>query len=239
MMKSGNRPPCSKPVSTLTRRPGGGIATLSPAVPTVLLLLLTITLGGCVFWLQPGSQGYDHSKHVWTSTDTLPKTVRLVDTRSDEVLWEIDIPADHWLVTRIKPGRAKGGDPQYPDLMKFRIVEANRIWAHLPNKVDVPPEGARRWESIIREEAAAEPDPSEWSLDEPLEPLEPIDEDWPAENGGGLDEPDGMIDLEGEPSEEPAELEIDGIDDAGDAEQNENGDIDPHDVDDHGSPGRG
>lgn len=126
---------------------------------TAILLLSALTLffaTGCTLWLQPGSKGYDDSKHIWTSPRSQPQTVRLIDTRDDGVVFEMEIPAGEWLVTKLVRGRAEGDDPNYPDKLKYRIVHANKIWTNLRETMDVPPANSRRWELVTREAATLE-----------------------------------------------------------------------------------
>ncbi len=111
----------------------------------------SLMLSGCTGWIQPGSKGYDGSKHVWTSARNLPQNVLLIDTRDDSMLWEMEIPAGQWLVTKLIDGEANGDDPDRPDLLKYRIVAAGTARTTLKKTVDVPAAEFRRWELVLRD----------------------------------------------------------------------------------------
>ncbi len=153
-------------------------------------------LSGC---LHPGSKGYDDSKHVWTSPRSLPQTVQLVDTRDDTVLWEMEVPAGKWLVTKLIEGKATGDNPDRPDRLKFRITRANAPFTTLTSSIDVPAAEFRRWELTLREPASALATASaptliprielpklEWdAVEEPVVESIDLDEEAEEDSGGG------------------------------------------------------
>ncbi len=191
------------------------------AMAGVVVASSIFATAGCTFWLQPGSQGYENSKQVWSSKQHLPTTLRLVDTISGDALWECEIPAGKWLVTRFFPDGARADDPEFPDLLKFKVVKAGTNGTLLKNSVDVPSSEHRRWELVVRDTVEISPPPmlviedddSTWDddMDASLEAVEEHGESPEAPADGG-DDADETIDFDEDPAlslEEALEAEED------------------------------
>ena len=88
--------------------------------------------------------------HTYWSTETQPKTVRLVDLRTDEVLFNIDIPPGKQLVIDFLSG--EGDDPVYtPDLMRYEVMDLGNEFGKLRSAMSIPAAPSRRLEMSIRQ----------------------------------------------------------------------------------------
>ncbi|MFG0328610.1 MAG: hypothetical protein ACF8PN_01820 [Phycisphaerales bacterium] len=113
-----------------------------------LLAIVTVPfLNGC--YSQGGNRGYKGSPHSWISTTNQPLTLTLVDIRSGEELWTMDIPVNHKLVTRFR--RGGGDDPiNRPDRLDYELMDLRHRTGGLNSSISVPASHARRWESSVR-----------------------------------------------------------------------------------------
>lgn len=89
--------------------------------------------------IMPSSTG----SYTYYSTETQPKSVRIVDMRSDETVFAINIPADKQLTFDFIPG--KGDDPvETPDLMKWEVLPLGTMTGTLRNSMTVPNAASRK-----------------------------------------------------------------------------------------------
>lgn len=106
---------------------------------------LALTLGlACVLTLSAchspkgGWMPYTGNSTTYYSTRTCPKTVTLVDVRSGEILWQMEIPVGKQLTYDFAPG--EGDDPAHtPDLMRWQLFEIGTFAGRLRNSITVPP----------------------------------------------------------------------------------------------------
>ena len=126
-------------------------------VAGVFLGLLVLNAPGCY----SRGDGWAHTggPQVYYSTELMPTTVSLVDTRTQETIWSIDIPPLKQLVMKFQEG--KGDDPVYtPDLLEWDVLEMGKLTGKLRNSITVPPPSARMVDMSIRpgiEYAQADP----------------------------------------------------------------------------------
>jgi len=114
----------------------------------IALIVACGTLAGCHSpkggWL-PG----DKSSTTYWSTETAPKSVTMIDLRTNEEVFSIDIPAGQQLTFDFVPGA--GDDPVYrPDLMRYAVWELGTDTGKLRNSLTVPAAWSRRIEVTIR-----------------------------------------------------------------------------------------
>ncbi len=125
----------------------------TPARRTALLIagLLPLLAGGCqqLNTQKPGGRAASLDQHTYTSTAYSPKTVRLVDTRSLEELWSVDVPVGQMVVIRFFEGKSEG-NLHNPDVMRWEIIPALRGSTLLDNEMPVPAAWARRIEWELR-----------------------------------------------------------------------------------------
>jgi len=118
-----------------------------------LLLVAGLTLGalagGCY---RPGGafMSYTGGAQTYYSTETMPKTVRLRDLRTSDVVFEMDIPPGKQLSLDFVTG--DGDDPvQSPDLMRYEVFDMGTLTGKLTNAMSVPAASSRIIEVVLRD----------------------------------------------------------------------------------------
>ena len=96
-----------------------------------------------------GGTGYSEDKMVYMSRPHDPKTVTLVDTRTGEPLWTMDVPVGRKLVVNFESGRAQG-TPDRPDLMRWGLMDESDRMGRTHNAMPVPRANARRLDVSLR-----------------------------------------------------------------------------------------
>lgn len=120
---------------------------VSPTAALTVAVALLPVLTGCGY--QSGSRGFKGSAHTYVSSEHLPATLTLVDTRTGEVVWTMDIPAGKQLVTRFSADA--GTDPvDRPDRLEYAVMDAGDRYGRLRSVVSVPNAASRRWELTYR-----------------------------------------------------------------------------------------
>lgn len=123
-------------------RPGIAVLTASP----VLLLAGAVgLLGGCH---QPGGVGASLDRFTYVSDAWHPWTVNLVDTRTGETLWSVDVPVGQQITVGFREG--SGPNEFKPDMMDWGLEPAGRVGGSMPNQLPVPSSDARRLEPTFR-----------------------------------------------------------------------------------------
>jgi hypothetical protein len=93
---------------------------------------------------------YSGGSHTYYSTETSPKTVRLIDLRSNEVVFSLDIPAGKQLTIDFVGG--EGDDPVYtPDLMRYEVFDLGTKTGVLSSAMSVPAAPSRRLDISLRQ----------------------------------------------------------------------------------------
>ena len=93
---------------------------------------------------------YTGGSHTYYSTETLPKTVRLVDVRTDEVVFSVDVPPGKQLTLDFVEGA--GDDPVYsPDLLRYQIFDIGTTIGKLHNSLTIPAASSRRLDMFVRQ----------------------------------------------------------------------------------------
>lgn len=136
----------SRSTSRVTR--GGALALACGAG-----LVLAASTGGCGLayragW-NPGGSGVSTDKYTYVSEPWEPKTVELVDTRTGETLWSVDVPVGQQLAMRFYRDREKD-DAYTPDLMRWDLMKAGTRFRRLENAMPVPPRNSRRIDMSLR-----------------------------------------------------------------------------------------
>ncbi len=148
---------------------------------SALLVGLGLVLAGChstrggAFPRTGGSQTY-------YSTDTMQKTITVVDSRTGEVYLQIDVPVGKQLsLDFVKDG---GDDPvNTPDLMRYQIMDQGTLIGRLRNAMSVPNAASRRIEVAVRQDV-------EYADAPPQRPLRVTEEpppEWWTPTGGEMD----------------------------------------------------
>jgi hypothetical protein len=100
----------------------------------------------------PGGGWYPYSggSNTYYSFETAPKTVVLIDTRSGEEFFTMDIPVGKQLTFDFVAG--EGDDPVLrPDLMRWEVWDQNTYTGQLTNTLSVPHASSRRIDVFIRD----------------------------------------------------------------------------------------
>ena len=127
---------------------------------------------------------YAGGSYTYYSYETAPKTIRVLDLRSDDVVFTMDVPAGKQLTIQFLEG--KGDDPVYtPDAMQYEVMEMGTTTGSLANMMSVPGAGNRRIEVMLRQG----PEYAEAEADQVLRTDQLIDRpDWWSPRGGPLPE---------------------------------------------------
>ncbi len=103
--------------------------------------------------------GYTGGSYTYFSTEQMPKTFRLVDTRTEEVIFIEEIPAGKQLTIQFIKG--EGNDPvNTPDLMMYEVMPINTRIGTLRNSMTVPNAACRRIDIDFRPAPEAAPEPA-------------------------------------------------------------------------------
>jgi len=102
-------------------------------------------LGGCNY---DGGLPFSADRFVYDSTPWHPYTISLVDTRTGETLWLVDIPVDHTLKCGFRSG--SGPNSYKPDMMNWSVFSTDLASSATRNALPVPPSSARRLDVVLR-----------------------------------------------------------------------------------------
>ena len=139
-------------------------ATSRPAAnPAARSLGLGLTLGALALSLaacggpgyayrsfyDEGGSGVSDDQFVYISRPGEPKTITLVDTRTGEPIWTMDVPVGNQLVINFEPDRNKD-NPARPDMMRWELMEDRTLHGRLSNAMPVPSYHSRRLDMTLR-----------------------------------------------------------------------------------------
>jgi hypothetical protein len=121
----------------------------------VLAAAAAMVLAGC-YSPSGGLVKRRNAAATYYSTPAYPATVTVVDTRTEEPFFTIEIPAGKQLVIDFEKGE---GDDNVltPDLMRYEIFKMGTSIGRLRNSVTVPASYCRRIDVDYREGPEAEP----------------------------------------------------------------------------------
>lgn len=128
---------------------------LRTAAPLALLGTVAL-LAGCY---AEGGRGASEDLFTYVSHEYQPWTVTLVDTRTRQTIWSIDIPVGQQLVVEFVPDEGTE-DGFTPDKMKWALMKAGSDQGALSNELAVPPKQARRLDPYLRAVPELPPDMS-------------------------------------------------------------------------------
>lgn len=161
--------------------------------PLALVMLLAAALAGCGSNFIPRGSGYSGDADTYESTPWSPKTVELVDTRIDQVIWSVDIPVGQKLTIAFKGDNSGDRDADMPDVMSWVVQPIRRHSWKGRQKMLVPGPSARLVVMSLRDAPEAGPSDDDIAMDTPpaLEPdAEPAGNETPEtdENGTPVEE---------------------------------------------------
>lgn len=111
------------------------------------LLAATAISSGCYY---EGGALRSNDRFTYASTSWQPKTVTIVDTRTGETLWSVDVPVGRQLVIDFNTERRADNTEWLPDEALWDIMPDTRRHGALKNKMRVPPASARRVDVTLR-----------------------------------------------------------------------------------------
>ncbi|MBX3359637.1 MAG: hypothetical protein KF745_14555 [Phycisphaeraceae bacterium] len=122
------------------------MSSRSRALTLALLTCAAAVSGGC-YW--PGGPGYSADRFTYESTSFQPQTVSVIDTRTDQTIWTVDIPVGKELVVWFRADLGTK-DSSTPDRMDWAVFPAGQTSGSLPNNLPVPPASSRRIDTFVR-----------------------------------------------------------------------------------------
>jgi len=140
---------------------------------------------------QGGVLSYTGEPHTYYSYEHQPTTVTLLDTRTDEVVFAMDIPPGKQLSIQFIEG--DGDDPVYtPDLMVYEVMDRGTTFGKLRNSVTVPSADVRRVDVDYRTGWEPRPETGDEQLTVQQEEDRP---EWWTREGGPVPEGDRPVNI--------------------------------------------
>lgn len=115
-------------------------------ITTATLVLGGALLGGC--WGVGGTRGWVPDSYTYESTPDMPYTVSIVDARTGETLWSLDVPVEQQLSFNFVKGDNQ--DLAYPDKMSWDVWEMGTRWGNPKNELAVPAAHSRIIDAKLR-----------------------------------------------------------------------------------------
>ncbi len=148
-----------------------------PSRSLLLTTTITLLLAGCY---NPRGAFYAHVGQAATywSTESRPTTITILDTRTGEAFFTVEIPVGKQLVLDFKEGDGDD-DVRTPDLMRYEIFDLGTTGGMLRNAITVPGRHARRIDVSLR----TAPEYAETPSDDP-DRVDLENPDWWSPKGG-------------------------------------------------------
>ncbi len=116
------------------------MATRTTVSLACTLGLAGVLLAGCH---SPGGAGYTGASQTYESTVWAPKTVTVMDIRTNEPVFQMEIPVGQQLSLQFVED--DGDDPVYtPARMRYQLWEAGRNFGNLESSMTVPGAESRK-----------------------------------------------------------------------------------------------
>jgi hypothetical protein len=117
---------------------------LAPLAP----LAASLVLAGCAY--TPGGPLKSNDQFTYESTVYQPVNVALVDTRTSETIWSMEVPVGRKVTVRFYHDKTEGYE-DYPDLMKWEVQGDEDFNGILRSKITVPDRWSRRIDVTYRD----------------------------------------------------------------------------------------
>lgn len=113
-----------------------------------MTLLAGSALTGCFSYNARGPWYSGNAPLTFESTAFKPKTLSLIDTRTGETIWSVDVPVGKELVVKFREGVNEG--ELMADLMEWGILDSGARRGELESSIPAPPRDYRRLDMTIR-----------------------------------------------------------------------------------------
>jgi hypothetical protein len=97
-----------------------------------------------------GGSGASIDEFTYISSALAPKTITVIDTRTEEVVFALDIPVGQQLVVNFDDKQANR-DKYMSGSMRWAVMKAGNRFGTKRNRIDVPPPHSRRLEMTLRD----------------------------------------------------------------------------------------
>jgi len=104
-------------------------------------IIAAAALVGCSY--TPGGGLRSDDQFTYESTVYQPVNVEVVDTRTSEVIWTMEVPVGRKVTLRFYPEQSEGYE-DYPDIMKWEVQGNEDLAGILRSKITVPDRWSRR-----------------------------------------------------------------------------------------------
>ncbi len=113
-------------------------------------------------------------RFTYASTTWEPKTITLIDTRTGETLWTVDVPVGEQLVIDFDVPANADNTAWLPDVAEWQIFPYPTRSGQLTNSMRVPPQAARRVDVTFRPVPEMPAGAPETSVSKPYTPDNPF-----------------------------------------------------------------
>lgn len=114
----------------------------------IILAAWAATAAGCY---TEGGSHISLDRQVWVSRAFSPITASVIDARTGEAIWSVDVPVGQKVVFDFRgPNSNPANDPVYPDIMDWNVMPEHSQTTPLSRSVPVPSRDARRIEMTLR-----------------------------------------------------------------------------------------
>ncbi len=122
-------------------------------------------------WYDPGGSGASIDEFTYWSEPHMPQSVELIDLRTGETLFAVDIPPRQQLVVKFVRDHGEE-DAWMPDLMKWELMPRGTKRGQLDNSMPVPPSYSRRLDVALRN-TPEQPQAERYTQQMPAQPATP------------------------------------------------------------------
>ncbi len=151
-------------------------------MPRLLTLLaLAALLSGCYSSFSPGGNSFSNNHFTYASDAWSPKSVELIDTRTGQTLWSVDVPVGKKITMKFERNLGQA-ETSFPDRMTWVVQNLKSNSWRGKQEMIVPGRDARLVELSIRpapeypeeqvamaEPPALDPEPLGEDMSEPMD----------------------------------------------------------------------